>query len=540
MNRIYTLLLGAICTLSAYAQLNGDGYYRAQSSIQKRYIRVVDNRGSVNLQTTDADMGALCTQRDFDKVVSDPASIIYIKKMSTGYDLQTQGTSSYKIISYEIKISDMGDNKYWCYASHAGMTKYLADEKIIDYLATEEEKEKGHLVTNIDPAGADAEYLDWNINPVKDAEGFYFGLQPNIATADGYYQTFYAAFPFTFLSEGMKAYYVKKIKEGSGKVVIDEITGGVPTSTPVIIKCASTSAASNKLNVGASTTGTASGNLLNGVYFCNPNAGAKHTNVVKFEPTTMRVLGKAEDGSLAFVNNVDLAYIPANTAYITVSESAPAVMTIITADQDVEESLTVKADDKTMKYGETVPALTYTVVEGNADGTPELSCEATKTSPVGTYPIKITKGTLTNSNITLQDGTLTIDQAPLTITANSYTITQGDDLPEFDVTYTGFKNNETDKVFDEKPTITCEATSNSEPGEYVIAVSGAKAKNYDITHVNGKLTIQEPSAIQTIISANKPADVYDMSGRRVRENATTLEGLSKGLYIINGKKMIVK
>lgn len=347
MNRIKLLLLATVCTLSAYAQLNGDGYYRAQSSEQGRYIRIIDNRGSVNLQTTDADMEALRTRAGFEDVVSDPATIIYIKKMNKGYDFQSQGTGSYQIISYEVLLDDMGDNKYWCYASKSGMTKYLADQKIdysiVPYLSEEEKEEyvyNGHLVTNISPSEDGGKWLDWNINPVKDAEGFYFGLQPNVSASDGYYQTFYAAFPFTFLSEGMSAWYVSKVNEATGKVIIKEVTGGVPKSTPVIIKCASQSAASNKLNVGASTSGTADGNLLTGVYFCNPDAGPKHTNVVAYDANTMRVLGTAADGSLAFVKDNNLKYIPANTAYITVSASAPAILKVT----DKEEEPAVPGD----------------------------------------------------------------------------------------------------------------------------------------------------------------------------------------------------
>ena len=542
MNRITTLILAAVCTLTAYAQLNGDGYYRAQSTEQGRYITVVDNRGSVNLATTDADMGALCTRASFENVVSDPASIIYIKKMSSGYDFQSQGTGSYSIISYEIKLADWGGT-YWCYASHAGMTKYLADQvinyELLPYLSEEEKEEylnNGQLVTNVSPGTAYEKYLDWNINPVIDAEGFYFGLQPGIAAGDSYYQTFYADFPFTFSSEGMTAYYVSEIREATGKVIIEEITGGVPSATPVLIKCSSQNAANNKLNVGASTSGSAAGNKLTGVYFCNPDAGS-HTNVVAFDPTTMRVLGKAEDGSLAFINNVELAYIPANTAYITVSPSAPAILKVVTADQ--ADGITLKADDLQMVYGDNVPSLTYSILEGAPEGEPALSCEASSTSPVGTYPIKMTKGTLTNKNISLQDGTLTIVKAPLTITAMSYTITQGDALPEYAMTYLGFKNNETEEELTTKPTITCEATAASAPGIYDIIVSGAEAKNYDFVYENGKLTIVEASAIQTVTSDNKRGDVYDMSGRRIRENATTLEGLSKGVYILNGR-IIVK
>jgi hypothetical protein len=66
------------------------------------------------MQTTDADLDALCTQRSWNIVVSDPGSVIYIKKMTVGYDLQSQGTGSYAIISYEVRAKDMGDGKYWC------------------------------------------------------------------------------------------------------------------------------------------------------------------------------------------------------------------------------------------------------------------------------------------------------------------------------------------------------------------------------------------------------------------------------------------
>lgn len=36
------------------------------------------------------------------------------------------------------------------------------------------------------------------------------------------------------------------------------------------------------------------------------------------------------------------------------------------------------------------------------------------------------------------------------------------------------------------------------------------------------------------------SDIYSLDGRLVRKNAASLEGLPKGLYIMNGKKMVVK
>ena len=48
--------------------------------------------------------------------------------------------------------------------------------------------------------------------------------------------------------------------------------------------------------------------------------------------------------------------------------------------------------------------------------------------------------------MTYVNGTLTITKAPLTVTANSYTIEQGDPVPTFEATYSGFKNGENVKL----------------------------------------------------------------------------------------------
>ena len=133
----------------------------------------------------------------------------------------------------------------------------------------------------------------------------------------------------------------------------------------------------------------------------------------------------------------------------------------------------------------TVTANSYTIKYG--DDTAE------KTSPVGTYDIVVSRGTETNSNVTYVNGKLTIEPAPLTITAKSYSREEGEENPEFEVMYSGFKNNETSAVLTKQPTVSCSATPESPAGVYEITVSGATAQNYDITHVNGSLTVTEAS-----------------------------------------------
>ena len=328
MNKINLLLLAAAFATSASAQLKGDGYYRVQSTDQGRYISVIDNRGSIDISTTSADMSALRTVLGFERVVSDPSSIIYIKKMTSGYDLQSQGTGSYSIISYQVQITDTGDGTYWASASRSGLTKYLMDEEISwMWGATDARRITGKLTTIGTPKDTEA---DWNIKPVTSDGDNYFGFAPTVSVGSNYYQTIYASFPFTFASTGMNSYAVTKVDKKKKAVVISEYTAGVPASTPVLIKCSSAQPAGNKLTIGSSVISSVSGTLLKGVYFCNDVDNAGHRNVVAYNPATMRVLGKAADGSLAFVKSADLKYIPANTAYLTVDADAPDELIVYT------------------------------------------------------------------------------------------------------------------------------------------------------------------------------------------------------------------
>ena len=52
----------------------------------------------------------------------------------------------------------------------------------------------------------------------------------------------------------------------------------------------------------------------------------------------------------------------------------------------------------------------------------------------------------------------------------------------------------------------------------------------------------DPDAIETATVENleAPADIYSLSGVLVRKGATNLNGLPKGIYLINGKKHMVR
>lgn len=49
---------------------------------------------------------------------------------------------------------------------------------------------------------------------------------------------------------------------------------------------------------------------------------------------------------------------------------------------------------------------------------------------------------------------------------------------------------------------------------------------------------QTTDGIMQVLSYGKPFDVYTVDGKLVRQNTTTLQGLNKGVYVVNGKKIV--
>ena len=206
----------------------------------------------------------------------------------------------------------------------------------------------------------------------------------------------------------------------------------------------------------------------------------------------------------------------------------------ITKEKDAEP-VTITADDKTMTYGDKVPTLTYTISGAALNGTPSLSTTATKASPVGTYTIKVEQGTVTNENVIYVDGTLTIEKADLTVGVEDVTITEGDAIPSFILTYSGFRNGDTEsKAFTTKPKATTTATAYSKAGTYPITVSGGKATNYALNYTQGTLTIEPASGIEGVYADGQGnAVIFNINGQKLSKP-------KKGINIIGGKKVVVK
>jgi 6-phosphogluconolactonase (cycloisomerase 2 family) len=176
--------------------------------------------------------------------------------------------------------------------------------------------------------------------------------------------------------------------------------------------------------------------------------------------------------------------------------------------------LTVTADNQSRLYGDPNPPFTYVItgfVNGDdisvVSGAADCTSAATPASPVGTYPITCTVGTLSAQNyvFVFVDGTLTVNPAPLTVNVDSVSRPYGDPNPVFTGTITGIKNGDNITA-----TYSTTATITSFVGTYPITATlsdngTGTLTNYAVTINNGTLTIT-PAAL--VVTANNAARLY--------------------------------
>lgn len=304
-------LLGGIS--SAYADLNGAGYYRVKNYGSSRWASLIDDKGEVDLVAATADLHALSLTSDTEQILSDPGSIVFIKNVSGNqYDLAAQGTSLQTLIHYPVNIGANGtadgQTLYRLWGTYSGVTRYIADGNIM----TSDKEGFASIKETANP-----NFMKWLIMPVDvNSTDNFFGAVPSVSVGDNLYTTLFTSFSYKPYSEGVKAYYVGRVGFGMAEMI--EIEGDVPTGSPVIIQCAGTKVSDNKLQLTASEEALAN-NALQGTYF-----DYKYNNTVNqvvYDPATMRVLGTCSDGSLGFVT-ADIKSIPANTAYLVVPEGS--------------------------------------------------------------------------------------------------------------------------------------------------------------------------------------------------------------------------
>ncbi len=164
--------------------------------------------------------------------------------------------------------------------------------------------------------------------------------------------------------------------------------------------------------------------------------------------------------------------------------------------------LTITADNKTMPYGGTLPALTVSysgLTNGDTPATfgtapntaPTVGTTATSASHVSGSPYAITVSGASDNDysITYMQGGLTVTPVALTITADDKTMVYGTSLPTYTATYGTFVNGEGAGNLTGTLSVACPALPASGPGAYTITPSGQSSTDYTITYKTGTLTI---------------------------------------------------
>ena len=191
--------------------------------------------------------------------------------------------------------------------------------------------------------------------------------------------------------------------------------------------------------------------------------------------------------------------------------------------------LTITAKSYTIKQGDALPTFEaeYSGFKNNETASvlstqPTVRTTATSASEPGTYDIIVSGAAASNYDITYVKGTLIILAAdPVSVTAKSYSRQYGEANPNFEYTTAGATLSGT-------PTVSCSATAASPVGEYDIVASKGSVTNYNVTYVNGKLTVTKaPLTITAKSYTIKQGDALptfeaEYSGFKNNETASVL------------------
>ena len=344
MKRLFLAIVFAASVCSMLANLNGNGYYRVRNYGSQRWAFIQDNKGSVDNVAGTADVHALGLIKNTEKIITDPASVVYISaENGSTYNMAAQGISLASLVGYGVNIRQAGTAEngqafYYIYGTKSGVTKYIGDDKV-------NSSEVGLATTEPSDYPAYVKWKQWMILPIAEDSDNFFGVVPSVTAKGKSYSMLYASFPFKPYSSGLKTYYIGRVMPGMVEMI--EINGDVPGGLPVIVQCAGDEAADNKLSL-LTSSASAPATALTGVYYNYKSS--YNTNQVVYDPETMRVLGTTSDGSLGFIKADNLETIPANSAYLRVPAGSPAEYKCVDPDTFTAGVETVSQDGTVLSF----------------------------------------------------------------------------------------------------------------------------------------------------------------------------------------------
>lgn len=337
MNKIYAILfLSLFASLSASAQLSGNGYYRIKNkatgkyatlaSDEMSYQNVVEGIGGSNLlsdtdlrgrtsknpssngayPTVIAKMGCYLENdiRQVDDGALNTASVFYLEQNGNQYNLKGEGTDLKKITTgnytasitvdfpgFYTSIKSAGNNLYNIYIPvSASATRKIfgipfnATITVGDYYFCDNAGKFG-----VEKDASAKEEAQWYIEPATT-----FNVKPLEKVKDKaghYYTTLCVDFPFSIPSEGstVLAAYTVTGKDAEGNAVLCQLSGVIPGGTPVILECSSADETTNVLSIettmapadkscGNDAVVSSGGNCLQGRYFNAPAATYQYMN----------------------------------------------------------------------------------------------------------------------------------------------------------------------------------------------------------------------------------------------------------------------
>ncbi|MBQ2620532.1 MAG: hypothetical protein IJF84_04275 [Thermoguttaceae bacterium] len=144
---------------------------------------------------------------------------------------------------------------------------------------------------------------------------------------------------------------------------------------------------------------------------------------------------------------------------------------------------------------------------------------------------------ISNGNYVLTGTTtqnFSISKATLTATADNQSITYGDAVPGYTVTYTGFVNGENKNVIDTLANATSSYIQYNNVGSYTISVSGASDNNYDFVYQTGSLTVGQKAVMVSFDGYS--GLVYNGQERTISASVSgTVNGDNAGLTLSYNK-----
>ena len=158
--------------------------------------------------------------------------------------------------------------------------------------------------------------------------------------------------------------------------------------------------------------------------------------------------------------------------------------------------ITITASSDMAVYGSAPPSVTP-IVSGLKNGEDSsvlgsaLTCttDAVQLQPRRQLRHAVLRGGRPQLRHSYATGTTTITPAPLSITASSGTMTYGGAVPVITPSISGLQNGDNPSVLGAGLTCGTTATSSSSVGSYDSTCSGAADDNYDISYVNGSVTM---------------------------------------------------